>query len=136
MAEPVETNPAHPEQTLVEPVETNTPHPASPAEQADLDRPVRLVVDPAAGSITLDRTALGTGEGGLWTGRIRSAETVDVRVLLDSSSIEVFADEGRCVLSARIYPTADEAITWAAEGGPVAVEVEAWPLGAAEQSAD
>ena len=136
LAEPVETNPAHPEQTLVEPVETNTPHPASPAEQADLDRPVRLVVDPAAGSITLDRTALGTGEGGRWTGRIRSAETVDVRVLMDSSSIEVFADEGRCVLSARIYPTADEAITWAAEGGPVAVEVEAWPFGAAEQSAD
>jgi beta-fructofuranosidase len=92
-------------------------------------RPVRLEISPGFGEVTLDRTLLGTGEGGRWTGAFRAGGSVDVRVLLDSSSVEVFVDEGRCVLSARIYPQAgDDRITWSAEGGAAEVDLTAWPL--------
>jgi beta-fructofuranosidase len=99
----------------------------------DSGRPVLLVVDPHEGTLTLDRTRLGTGEGGSFSGSFGPSDAVDVRVLLDSSSIEVFADGGRVVLSARIYPVpGDEQVSFDALGGDVDLDVTAWPLHAAD----
>jgi beta-fructofuranosidase len=97
-------------------------------------RPVVLAVDPHAGTATLDRTRLGTGEGGVHTGRFRPGPAVDVRILLDHSSVEVFVDGGRLVLSARIYPVAgDVDVVLAAHGAPATVDVSAWPMDGAGQ---
>jgi sucrose-6-phosphate hydrolase SacC (GH32 family) len=95
-------------------------------------RPVRLRIEPHAGRATLDRTALGTGEGGTSTGAFRAAGEVSVRVLLDHASVEVFLDEGRLAMSARIYPAAGEAdVVLTADGGPVQLAGAAWRLAAA-----
>ena len=97
-------------------------------------RPVLLVLDSHAGLATLDRRQLGTGEGGQFTGSFRPGGQVDVRILLDSSSVEVFVDGGRLVLSARIYPvTGDEEVRFDAVGGDVDLEVTCWPMGPIQQ---
>jgi beta-fructofuranosidase len=97
-------------------------------------RPVVLVLDPHAGTATLDRTRLGTGEGGVHTGSFRPGPAVDVRILLDHSSVEVFVDGGRLVMSARIYPVAgDEDVVLAAHGAAATVEASAWPMGGSGQ---
>ena len=93
-------------------------------------RPVLLLIDPTTGTATLDRTRLGTGEGGGVPGSFRPGSRVDLRVLLDSSSIEVFVDGGRLVISARIYPDpADTAVSIGAVGGAARVDVTCHPMG-------
>jgi beta-fructofuranosidase len=92
-------------------------------------RPVVLTLDPHAGTATLDRTKLGTGEGGLFTGSFRPGPDVDARILLDHSSIEVFVDGGRLALSARIYPVdGDSLVGFDATGAQVTLDLTAWPL--------
>jgi beta-fructofuranosidase len=98
----------------------------------DSGRPVILTLDPQAGSATLDRTRLGTGEGGVAIGSFRPGPRVEARILLDHSSIEVFVDGGRLALSARIYPDpADNAVSIAALGGPARVHLTSHPMGMA-----
>jgi beta-fructofuranosidase len=92
-------------------------------------RPVVLTLDPHAGTATLDRTKLGTGEGGVFTGSFRPGPDVDARILLDHSSIEVFVDGGRLALSARIYPVdGDSLVGFDATGAQVTLDLTAWPL--------
>jgi beta-fructofuranosidase len=95
-------------------------------------RPAVLRVDPTAGTAELDRSMLGTGEGGVHVGHFRPSPQVDVRVLLDHSSLEVFIDGGRLAMSARIYPQAgDDGVTVEAVGGDVQVDGTGWPMGGA-----
>ena len=95
----------------------------------DARRPVILGFDPHAGTMTLDRTRLGTGEGGVFTGSVRPGATVDARILLDHSSIEVFVDGGRLAMSARFYPDHDDlGIAFGAQGADVDLHVSAWPM--------
>ena len=97
----------------------------------DAGRPVVVSLDPHAGTATIDRTRLGTGEGGVSTGSFRPGATVEVRILLDRSSIEVFVDGGRLAMSARIYPTAgDELVGLDASGSQVSLEATLWPMAA------
>jgi beta-fructofuranosidase len=92
-------------------------------------RPVVLTFNPHAGTATLDRTRLGTGEGGVHSGSFRPAARVDARILLDHSSIEVFVDGGRLVMSARIYPTAgDDLVCFDANGAPATLDVTVYPM--------
>ncbi len=92
-------------------------------------RPVVLTLDPHAGTATLDRTRLGTGEGGVFTGSFRPGPRVDARILLDHSSIEVFVDGGRLAMSARIYPVdGDIQVGFDAGGAPATLDVTAWPM--------
>ena len=92
-------------------------------------RPVVLRLTPSTGTATLDRTHLGTGEGGVFTGSFRPGPRVQARILLDHSSIEVFVDGGRLAMSARIYPVAgDTEVAIDAIGAPVTLDVTAWPM--------
>jgi beta-fructofuranosidase len=91
-------------------------------------RPVVLTLDPHGGTATLDRTRLGTGEGGVSTGAFRPGSSVEARVLLDRSSIEVFVDGGRLALSARIYPTRDVGLAVEATAGAASVDLTVWPM--------
>lgn len=97
--------------------------------EGEAGRPVVLTLDPHAGTATLDRRLLGTGEGGMSTGSFRPGPSVDVRILLDRSSIEVFVDGGRLVLSARIYPVADDdQVAFDASGAAATVVAAIWPM--------
>jgi beta-fructofuranosidase len=98
----------------------------------DSGHPMSVTFDHWAGTVTLDRTRLATGEGGVHTGRFRPGDHVDARVLLDSSSIEVFVDGGRLAMSARIYPQpADVQIALDARGAPATLDVTCYPMGPA-----
>jgi beta-fructofuranosidase len=97
--------------------------------EGDARRPVVLTLDPHAGTATLDRTRLGTGEGGVFSGSFRPGATVEARILLDHSSIEVFVDGGQLVMSARIYPVAgDTQVALDATGATATVDLTAWPI--------
>ena len=92
-------------------------------------RPVVLTLTPSAGTATLDRTLLGTGEGGVHTGSFRAGDRVEARVLLDHSSIEVFVDGGRLALTARIYPDASATgVAIDAVGGSARVDLTCYPM--------
>jgi beta-fructofuranosidase len=95
----------------------------------DGGRPVVLSIDPHAGTARLDRSALGTGAGGSAAGRFRSGPDVDVRILLDHSSVEVFVEGGLLAMSARIYPPADDdLVRLEAVGAQATVDITAWPM--------
>ena len=95
----------------------------------DAGRPVVLTLDPHAGTATLDRTRLGTGEGGVHTGAFRPGARVDARILLDHSSIEVFVDGGRLAMSARIYPVeGDDLLCLDVTSAPATLDVTVWPM--------
>ncbi len=97
--------------------------------EGEAGRPVVLTFDPNAGTATLDRTRLGTGEGGVHSGSFRPGTRVDARILLDHSSIEVFVDGGRLAMSARIYPTAgDDLVCFDATGAPATLDVTVYPM--------
>lgn len=89
-----------------------------------------LTVDPASGSVTLDRGASGRGERGTVSGQVEPARSVSLRLLLDNSSLEVFVNGGRLTMSARIYPdVGSTGISFTARGGGVALsEVICHPM--------
>lgn len=90
-----------------------------------------LIIDPGAGSVTLDRDRSGRGgERGAVAGRIDSAASFSVRVLLDSSSVEVFLNGGQLAMSARIYPDVGATgISLTARDGEVTlVELTCYPM--------
>jgi len=90
-----------------------------------------LAYDAIEAKLILDRERSGAGSGGvrrtalpLQEGRLR------LQVFLDRSSVEVFAQGGERVMSARIYPDADSTgIFFFAEGGEATiVSLSCWPL--------
>ncbi len=95
----------------------------------DAGRPVVLTLDPHAGTATLDRTQLGTGEGGVHTGSFRPGAGSTPGSCSTSSSIEVFVDGGRLAMSARIYPVAqDDLLCFDANGAPATLDVTVYPM--------
>lgn len=96
-------------------------------------RPVVVTFDHWAGTVTLDRTLLGTGEGGVHTGSFPPGDRLDARILLDHSSIEVFVDGGRLAMSARIYPAAgDVGIAIDASGARAVLDLTCYPMAPAQ----
>jgi beta-fructofuranosidase len=94
-----------------------------------------------AGEVVVDRS-----RSSLHPGADASTQTipldaegpVDLRVFVDGSVIEVFANERRC-LTTRAYPVRpdSEAVSVAAEGGTATIEsLDAWRLGSAWPAAD
>jgi fructan beta-fructosidase len=93
-------------------------------------------VDPRAGRLFVDRTRSGevsfhpdfpgrhAGPLPIENGRVR------LRILVDRSSVEVFAGDGRTVITDQIFPdSASDGVALYATGGPARlVTLEAWPL--------
>ena len=90
----------------------------------DRDRHTDLVYDVKAGQLILDRSASGIDPSGLSQSRAvlrRKAEgedwPLDLRLILDRYSLEVFADGGRVVMSALIYTELSaEGLSFSARG--------------------
>jgi beta-fructofuranosidase len=66
----------------------------------------RIAWDRASASLTIDRDRAGAGDGGVHSAPLPlgAGETLRLRVLVDRSSVEVFAQDGRVVLTDRVYP--------------------------------
>jgi beta-fructofuranosidase len=87
----------------------------------------RLPLGPAEGAATpVDEHAHVT-DGGR-----EGADRLSLRVFVDGSVVELFADESRC-LTSRVYPTRRDAegVSLVARDGTVSVDVDAWELDAA-----
>ncbi len=97
--------------------------------EGDSSRPLLVTIDHWSGTVTLDRTLLGTGEGGVHTGSFDPGDRATARILVDNSSVEVFIDGGRLALSARIYPMADDTqIVVDATGAPMTLDLACHPM--------
>lgn len=101
---------------------------------ADDRQQTRLVFDRARATLAIDRERAGAGDGGVHAAPLRLAdgETLRLRVLLDRSSIEVFAQDGRVALSDRVYPEPSSLGTaLEADGAVRLLRLDAWRLEAA-----
>lgn len=61
--------------------------------------------DTAAEKLILDRSKSGQAVGGMRRTALTSTGRLKLRIFLDRSSVEVFANDGEAVLTSRIYPT-------------------------------
>lgn len=95
--------------------------------ERDADGSTTLALDRARASLdaTTDRSALAGPVPG-------AAEAVHLRVLVDRSSVEAFC-EG-IALTARVYPTRDDAVLTALDGTALVVASSAWAMEDAEQA--
>ncbi|MBT2295944.1 glycoside hydrolase family 32 protein [Pseudomonas fluorescens] len=98
---------------------------------ADGDEYTLLYYDASLQRLVLDRSRSGAQVSGQRSVAIdREQESLQLRVFLDRSSIEVFEQSGRFSLSSRIYPQPDSLgvkLLASGTGGDVAI-THAWPL--------
>lgn len=94
--------------------------------------------DVAGGVLRLDRSRSGRSDfHPEFPGRIQTAPLelqggrVSLRILVDRSSIELFADDGRLVLTSRIFPSSrsDDIEIFAKDGSARVTTLDFWPLG-------
>jgi beta-fructofuranosidase len=92
----------------------------------------RVAYDRASATLAIDRERSGAGDGGAHAAplALRAGETLRLRVLVDRSSVEVFAQDGRVVLTDRVYPEpASVGAALEAKGGRARlVSLRAFPL--------
>jgi sucrose-6-phosphate hydrolase SacC (GH32 family) len=91
--------------------------------------------DAATGDLVLDTTRSGMGDGGVFRAAVRpdTDGLLRLRLLVDRSSVEVFAGDGTA-LTARAYPRYAESdeVRLVADAGTVAVQrLDAWRMGGA-----
>jgi sucrose-6-phosphate hydrolase SacC (GH32 family) len=89
--------------------------------------------DKVTGLLTLDRSQAGRGEGGCFSAPYVSQPglTLKLRIFVDSSSVEVFTEDGQLAGSACIYPADRESVgvRLFASGGQVLVRsLKVWTL--------
>ncbi|MGH3377280.1 MAG: glycoside hydrolase family 32 protein [Actinoallomurus sp.] len=100
---------------------------ASKAEGAELR------YDLSTHSLTLDTTKAGYAAGGTWSvdAAPDAQGSLDLRVFIDRSSVEVFTGDG-LALSARIYPRYEQSdqVTLSASGGDLDLtQAQSWRMG-------
>jgi beta-fructofuranosidase len=99
---------------------------------ADGAQRTRIVLDRSAGTLAIDREKSGAGDGGVHAAPVALPEgrTLLLRVLVDRSSVEVFAQDGSVVLTDRVYPApASVGVAIEASGGAARlVRLNAWRL--------
>ena len=103
-----------------------------------------LGYDAAAGAVFVDRSASGLmSDDPRFTGRrlapwpLSAGQSLDVRVLLDRASIELFVDGGAVVFTEQIFPRGElQALSAVATGAGAALAgARLWPMGAADLTA-
>jgi beta-fructofuranosidase len=96
---------------------------------ADGRQETRIVYDAASGLLTIDWERSGAVESGRRSAplNIRAGGRLNLHVFVDRSSVEVFADGGRAVLSARVFP-GPESLGVAVLGKAGILSLDAWRL--------
>ncbi|WP_188250854.1 glycoside hydrolase family 32 protein [Pseudomonas sp. PSB1] len=101
---------------------------------AEGDEQTLLYYDASLQRLVLDRSRSGAQVSGQRSVAIdRAQESLQLRVFLDRSSIEVFEQDGRFSLSSRVYPRSDSLgvkLLASGAGGRVSIG-NAWPLASA-----
>ncbi|VEB44220.1 Levanbiose-producing levanase [Chromobacterium violaceum] len=93
--------------------------------------PYRLSWLPATAELLLDTRHSGSAEGRISRAPLPSGKRLQLQLLLDRSTLEVFAADGTVVLSACIFPDADaQGISLQAEGDIHIEQLAFWPLNA------
>lgn len=86
---------------------------------------------PATAELLLDTRHSGSAEGRISRAPLPSGKRLQLQLLLDRSTLEVFAADGTVVLSACIFPDADaQGISLQAEGDIHIEQLAFWPLNA------
>jgi beta-fructofuranosidase len=96
---------------------------------ADGARAVAIIVDSAKGMLTIASDgAQSRHSSAPLPGPVRR-----LQVFLDRSSVELFVDDGRAVMTSTVYPDpADRGVALRAEGDPVRVKsLQVWPIASA-----
>ncbi len=103
---------------------------ASDAEQYGiaLEDGMRLYVDNQAQRLVLERHYPQFGLCGQRSIALPEMATLNLRVFFDSSSVEVFVNDGEACLSSRIYPQSRQLDVFAWSGNAVLKECGAWHL--------
>lgn len=103
---------------------------ASDAEQYGiaLEDGMRLYVDNQAQRLVLERHYPQFGLCGQRSIALPETATLNLRVFFDSSSVEVFVNDGEACLSSRIYPQSRQLEVFAWSGNAVLKECGAWSL--------
>lgn len=103
---------------------------ASDAEQYGiaLQDGMRLYVDSQSQRLVLERHYPQFGLCGQRSISLPQSDTLDLRVFFDSSSVEVFVNDGEACLSSRIYPQTRQLSLFAWSGNAVLQEGGAWWL--------
>lgn len=103
---------------------------ASNAEQYGiaLEDGMRLYVDNQAQRLVLERHYPQFGLCGQRSIALPETATLNLRVFFDSSSVEVFVNDGEACLSSRIYPQSRQLEVFAWSGNAVLKECGAWHL--------
>jgi fructan beta-fructosidase len=96
---------------------------------------VLISYDPVASRVAIDRRPGGTAFHPAFRARYEATiprdRLVTLRLVVDASSVELFADDGATVLTALIFPAPGSAdVALFSKGGAVqSVELTVWPLG-------
>jgi beta-fructofuranosidase len=92
----------------------------------------RIVYDARARTLAIDRERAGEGDRGVHMAPLvlAAGESLRLRVFVDRSSVEVFAQDGAVTLTERVFPEASSrGVALLAEGGRARlVSLEAWRL--------
>lgn len=89
----------------------------------------RLSWLPAEGMLELDTRLSGAGDGRISRAPLPSSTQMRLHLLLDRSTLEIFADDGKIVLSACLFPDGDaNGISLLAEGSTCIEQLAFWPI--------
>lgn len=112
--------------------ETNADHVGIVLTDLQGGKPVTVGYSRATNRLYFDADAGELGCKGSFEAELQpKQDSLEIRIFLDRSSIEVFADKGDASLTARLYPNSFKLVpkVFARDGNLVASKVELWSLG-------
>ena len=93
---------------------------------------LRVYVDSQSQRLVLERRYPQQGLSGYRSVPLPATDVLDLRLFIDSSSVEVFVNHGEYTLSSRIYPEPNDRqlILFSQNGHAIFTNGHAWPLAA------
>ena len=101
-------------------------------EDATNDKRFRITLDPTTKKITIDRSRCGIPFaeefGTTRTLSVEQMEAVKLQIFVDTSSIEIFVNDGEGTFTSRVFPQAGETCLSLAAGSTIDYSLELWEL--------
>ena len=99
-------------------------------EDATNDKRFRITLDPTTKKITIDRSRCGIPFaeefGTTRTLSVEQMEAVKLQIFVDTSSIEIFVNDGEGTFTSRVFPQAGETCLSLAAGSTIDYSLELW----------
>ena len=101
-------------------------------EDAANDKRFRITLDPSVKKITIDRSRCGIpfaeDFGTTRTLTVEQMDAVKLQIFVDTSSIEIFVNDGEGTFTSRVFPQAGETGLSLAAGSTIDYSLEIWEL--------